>query len=113
MNEALEQVRAIVGESIIHELSERTVREALWELYFDVDQTVDWALGKCFPHYPLFCLSNVSIGEHERKRVAAERKGEPFRVFGSPFFPHSFSTPEPSHGNLDEKVHFPPLRLLG
>ncbi|KAJ2933462.1 hypothetical protein H1R20_g3628, partial [Candolleomyces eurysporus] len=46
MNQAFDQVQAVIGDSVISELSERAVREALWEFYFDVDQTVEWALGK-------------------------------------------------------------------
>ncbi|KAF6762802.1 hypothetical protein DFP72DRAFT_567577 [Ephemerocybe angulata] len=57
MNEAFESVRSVIGDAMIADLSERSIREALWELYFDVEQTVEWAFS-----------------EHERKRVAQERK---------------------------------------
>ncbi|KAJ2915035.1 hypothetical protein MD484_g5395, partial [Candolleomyces efflorescens] len=61
MNEAFDQVYSVIGDSVISELSERAVREALWELYFDVDQTVEWALGKYTSHTASPPMSIYSI----------------------------------------------------
>ncbi|KAF8974681.1 hypothetical protein BDZ97DRAFT_1935463, partial [Flammula alnicola] len=58
MNDGLEQVRLIIGNEDISELSDNSIKDALWEYYFDVEKTVQW-----------------SLEERERRRVAKDRKG--------------------------------------
>lgn len=45
MEESLAHVRSVVGDSITSGLSDNTIRDVLWEYYFDVEKTVQWALG--------------------------------------------------------------------
>ncbi|KAF8332582.1 uncharacterized protein EI90DRAFT_3122344 [Cantharellus anzutake] len=55
MDSGLVHVRSLLGPEIL--VSDRHIREALWDSYFDVDGTVDWFLTK-----------------HEEDRVEAERQ---------------------------------------
>lgn len=65
MNQAFEDVRAVIGDALVDELSERAVRDAIWECYFDVEQTVEWAFGK----YTLSSKSNLlPIQRYSRTR---------------------------------------------
>jgi len=48
MNDGLEQVRLIIGGEDVSELSDKSIKDALWEYYFDVEQTIQWALGSFF-----------------------------------------------------------------
>lgn len=45
MNDGLEQVRLTIGNQVMSELSDNSIKDALWEYYFDVEKTVQWALG--------------------------------------------------------------------
>ena len=45
MNDGLEQVRLIIGGEDVSELSDNSIKDALWEYYFDVEKTVQWSLG--------------------------------------------------------------------
>ena len=45
MNDGLEQVRLTIGNQVMSELSENSIKDALWEYYFDVEKTVQWAFG--------------------------------------------------------------------
>jgi hypothetical protein len=45
MISGLEQVRAIIGEEDVSGLSDRTLKDSLWDCYFDVQKTVQWAVG--------------------------------------------------------------------
>jgi hypothetical protein len=45
MNDGLEQVRLIIGDEDLSELSDNSIKDALWEYYFDVEKTVQWSLG--------------------------------------------------------------------
>lgn len=43
MNSGLEHIRTILGEDIV---SDREIREALWDSYFDIEGTVGWFLER-------------------------------------------------------------------
>ncbi|KIM45904.1 hypothetical protein M413DRAFT_23715 [Hebeloma cylindrosporum] len=58
MNDGLEQVRLIIGGEDVSELSDNSIKDALWEYYFDVEKTIQW-----------------SLEERERRNLAKERKG--------------------------------------
>ncbi|KAF8165067.1 hypothetical protein B0H34DRAFT_793499 [Crassisporium funariophilum] len=58
MSDGLEQVRLVIGNEDTSDLSDKSIKDALWEYYFDVEKTVTWALE-----------------ETERRQVAKERKG--------------------------------------
>ena len=45
MNDGLEQVRLVIGNEVTSELSDNSIKDALWEYYFDIERTVQWALG--------------------------------------------------------------------
>ncbi|KAF8631149.1 hypothetical protein AX15_002495 [Amanita polypyramis BW_CC] len=57
MEAGLEEVRNVIGDDQVSGLSDATLKDALWEYYFDVSRTIQWA-----------------IDERERRRVAQERK---------------------------------------
>jgi hypothetical protein len=48
MNDGLEQVRLNIGGEDVSELSDTSIKDALWEYYFDVEKTIQWALGSFF-----------------------------------------------------------------
>lgn len=48
MNDGLEQVRLIIGGEDVSELSDNSIKDALWEYYFDVEKTVQWSLGSWY-----------------------------------------------------------------
>jgi hypothetical protein len=45
MNHGLEAVREVVGSAKETGIPDSAIREALWEYYFDVAQTIDWVYG--------------------------------------------------------------------
>ena len=45
MISALEQVRAILGDEDASGFSDQTLRDCLWEYFFDVEKTIQWATG--------------------------------------------------------------------
>lgn len=45
MNYGLEQVRLIVGNAEVSGLSDNSIKDILWDSYFDIEKTVNWALG--------------------------------------------------------------------
>ncbi|KAK0191295.1 hypothetical protein F5146DRAFT_594552 [Armillaria mellea] len=57
LNATFEQVRDVIGDEETTGISEREIKQYLWDCFFDVNQTVQWALD-----------------EQERRRVARERK---------------------------------------
>lgn len=46
MNVGLEHVRAIIGSHQASGLDDNTIKNALWNEYFDVDRAVDWLMGQ-------------------------------------------------------------------
>jgi elongation factor 1 alpha-like protein len=38
-------VREILGDENVSGISDDAIRDALWNLYFDVEQTVHWLIG--------------------------------------------------------------------
>lgn len=46
LNDGLEQVCKIIGGEDISGLSDNSIKEMLWEYYFNVEKTVQWALGQ-------------------------------------------------------------------
>ncbi|KAF8639999.1 hypothetical protein AX17_001245 [Amanita inopinata Kibby_2008] len=59
LDAALEDVRAVIGDENVSGLSDNTIKDMLWEYYFDIGRTVQWA-----------------IDEQERRRGVIERKGD-------------------------------------
>ncbi|KAF9057448.1 hypothetical protein BJ165DRAFT_33338 [Panaeolus papilionaceus] len=59
MNDGLEQIRQVIGSADFSGVSDQSIKDALWEYYFDVDQTIQWAMD-----------------EQERRRIAKEKKDE-------------------------------------
>lgn len=45
MNDGLEQVRIIIGDDETSGISDDAIKDVLWETYFDIEQTTEWALG--------------------------------------------------------------------
>lgn len=45
MNDGLEQVRLVVGDEDVSGLSDNVIKDVLWNNYYDIEKTVDWALG--------------------------------------------------------------------
>lgn len=39
------QVRAVVGDEEVSGLSDQTLKDCLWEFFFDVERTIQWAVG--------------------------------------------------------------------
>ncbi|KAK2466434.1 hypothetical protein APHAL10511_002076 [Amanita phalloides] len=57
MDAGLDAVRTVIGDEATSGLSDASLKDALWEYYFDVDKTIQWALD-----------------EQERRIAAHERK---------------------------------------
>ena len=87
MNDGLEQVRLIIGDVDVSELSDNSIKDALWEYYFDVEKTIQWSLGSWYLNIKARSLTPV-LEERERRNLAKERKGEPvlLDLFPLPFF---------------------------
>lgn len=47
MNDGLEQVRLVIGDEAASGLSDTSIKDVLWEYYFDVEKTIYWAVGMC------------------------------------------------------------------
>lgn len=45
INDGIEQVRLVIGDEVTSELSDNAIKEALWEYFFSVENTIQWALG--------------------------------------------------------------------
>lgn len=45
MNDGLEQVRLAIGDTDQSEVSDNSIKEVLWEYYFDIEKTLQWAIG--------------------------------------------------------------------
>ena len=45
MNDGLEQVRLLIGDEDVSEVSDESIKDTLWEYYFDLEKTIQWALG--------------------------------------------------------------------
>ena len=45
MIDGVEQIRNILGDQEQSGLPDQTIKDALWEFYFDVDKSVVWLLG--------------------------------------------------------------------
>lgn len=72
----MEQVRNVIGEEEISGLSDRAIKDALWDSYYDVDKTVGWAMGKYEPTLHRVPLLTLCSEEQERIALAKERKGK-------------------------------------
>lgn len=68
-------VLELVGPSSETGIPDSAIRDALWEYYFDINQTVEWVYGKL--HY-LDCDMALIFVLEEKARLAAaqERKGQ-------------------------------------
>ncbi|KAJ8086336.1 hypothetical protein PM082_005159 [Marasmius tenuissimus] len=60
MNDALEQVREVIGEEDISGLPDSEVKDTIWYYHFDVQESIDW------------CLQ-----EQQKRQAAKERQGSP------------------------------------
>jgi hypothetical protein len=75
MNHGLEVVLELVGPSSETGIPDSAIRDALWEYYFDINQTVEWVYGEPHDwHYDMF-LTFV-LEEKARLAAAQERKGQ-------------------------------------
>lgn len=45
MHAGLEAVKTVIGNEETSGLSDGSLRDALWEYYFDVERTIQWAIG--------------------------------------------------------------------
>jgi HBS1 N-terminus len=45
MISGLEQVRKVLGDEDASGLSDQTLKDTLWDCFFDVDKTIQWAIG--------------------------------------------------------------------
>lgn len=46
LEESLTYIYSVIGEDTI--LSEKEIKETLWNSYFDTEETLNWALGNLF-----------------------------------------------------------------
>jgi len=46
MSDGLQQVRRTIGSEDLSGLSDNSIKEMLWEYYFDVEKTIKWAAGQ-------------------------------------------------------------------
>lgn len=76
LNDGLEQIRLVIGGEETTGLSDQSIKDALWEYYFDAEKTVEWALGEFTVAKKCFILSNATTEEQQRRQLARERKGE-------------------------------------
>ncbi|KAF9534968.1 hypothetical protein CPB83DRAFT_223685 [Crepidotus variabilis] len=58
LNDGLEQIRLVIGGEDTTGLSDQSIKDALWEYYFDAEKALHWALE-----------------EQQRRSIAKERKG--------------------------------------
>lgn len=45
MHDALEQVKQVIGEENVSGLANHLITDVLWDNWFDVEKTVQWAYG--------------------------------------------------------------------
>lgn len=45
MEDAFENVIAVIGDANTSGLSDKEVKEVLWDAYFNVPEAIEWALG--------------------------------------------------------------------
>lgn len=45
MNDGLEQVRLVIGDQDMSEISDNTIKDVLWDYFFDIEKTIQWAIG--------------------------------------------------------------------
>lgn len=45
MQDGLEHIRGILGAEEVSGLSDKVIKDALWEFFFDTEKTIEWALG--------------------------------------------------------------------
>ncbi|KAH9482959.1 hypothetical protein JR316_0005059 [Psilocybe cubensis] len=59
MEDGLDQVKLVIGDESQSGFSDNEIRDVLWEYYFDIEKTIEWALE-----------------ERQRRQQAKERKGD-------------------------------------
>ncbi|RDB20476.1 HBS1-like protein [Hypsizygus marmoreus] len=89
MLDGLEHVRAVLGGEEVSGLSDKDIKDALWEYFFDQEQTIQWALE-----------------EQQRRQLARERK-EPYQSKDLPPLPPGDGEP-PSNVEYYHPERFPP-----
>lgn len=45
LNDGLDRVREIIGDADNSGLSDAAIEKVLWNCHFDIDETVQWAIG--------------------------------------------------------------------
>jgi len=102
LHDSLKQVRDVLGGEDVSGLSDKDIQDTLWHYYFDVEQTVQWAIGQLF--LPLMhrnsTLKFLSLEEQQRKRVARERKGKALVQVILIKAPSPFVSPHPLRSRL-------------
>lgn len=86
MNEGLERVRAVVGSEAESGLEDSTIKDALWNEFFDVDHAVSWLLGLSDYYQLLVLRSHISAEERDRRHAAMERRGKLLFIVALAFF---------------------------
>lgn len=71
MQAGLESVKAVIGNEETSGLSDGTLRDALWEYYFDIERTIQWAIGI----YSNICTLYNLFMIYRRTGTQAPRRG--------------------------------------
>ena len=80
MIDGLEQVRNILGDQEHSGFSDQSIKDALWEFFFDVDKSVVWLLGESYPCIQAMSVDIPRAEEKQKREAAKDRKGE-FRSY--------------------------------
>jgi HBS1 N-terminus len=75
MVSGLRHVRNVLGSEEESGLDDKIIQDSLWDLYFDVERTIEWLLGGCNCVY-LASLINIFPEEQRKRQAARDRKGE-------------------------------------
>ncbi|KAF5393713.1 hypothetical protein D9757_000305 [Collybiopsis confluens] len=88
MNDALEEIRKVIGEEEISGLPDAEIKDTIWNCYFDLQESLDWCLGAHARNLDLpLTFSLVPSVRSTRKEARRERASR--QVF--PFFFLSFA----------------------
>lgn len=78
MQDGLDHIRGVLGEEETSGLSDKVIKDALWEFFFDTEKTIEWALGLFLWNPPFVDIGAQYYGQDEQQRIlqARERKGK-------------------------------------
>jgi hypothetical protein len=76
MNHGLEAVREVVGSAKETGIPDSAIREALWEYYFDVAQTIDWVYGTFKSPFSSRTIPERLCLEEQARLTAKQQKGQ-------------------------------------